>query len=138
VETNVSSEESGMRYPLFVALILALSVAASAQAHPKTIKTKPAHQQKQGKKQVALPKEPKAQQDSAAAQLRRTEQSSAKMAGPKKGQPKAGKAGVVKMQHEKANPPIRFNGGKGGGAGLNAKGGDQLKGRLKQKGGKHH
>lgn len=126
-----------MRYPLFVALILALSVAASAQAHPKTIKTKPAHQQKQAKKAVAVPKEPKAQQDSAAAQLRRTEQSSAKIAAGKKGQPKAGKAGAVKMQREKPNPPIRFT-AKGGGAGLNAKGGNELKGRLKQKGGSHH
>jgi hypothetical protein len=127
-----------MRYPVFAALILALSVAASAQAHPKALKTKPAHQQKENKKAAPVIKEPKMQQDSAAQQLRRTEQSSAKMAGSKKGQPKAGKAGAMKMQHEKPNPPIRFSGGKGGGAGLNAKGGNELKGRLKQKGGKHH
>lgn len=126
-----------MKYSWSVALILALSVAASAQAHPKTFKTKPAHQQKENKKPAPAIKEPKAQQDSAAAQLRRTEQSSAKIAAAKKGQPKAGKAGLMKTQREKPNPPIRFS-AKGGGAGLNAKGGNELKGRLKQKGGSHH
>jgi len=126
-----------MKYPFFPALILALSVAASGQAHPKTLKTKPVHPQKENKKPAPIVKEPKAQQDSAAAQLRRTEQSSAKIAGGKKGQAKPAKAGLAKTQREKPNPPIRFS-AKGGGAGPNAKGGNELKGRLKQKGGSHH
>jgi hypothetical protein len=126
-----------MRFSLLLAFVLAgLSLTASAQAYHKP-KGKPAPRA-EGAKKVAPIKEPKLQQDSAAQQLRRTEQSSAKVAGAKKGQPKVGKAGLMKTQHEKGNPPIRFSSAKGGGAGLNAKGGNSLKGRLKQKGGAHH
>jgi Tfp pilus assembly protein FimV len=127
-----------MRFSLFLALVMAsLSLAVSAQTYHKP-KAKPVHREQEAKKAAPTVKEPKLQQDSAAQQLRRTEQSSAKVAASKKGQPKAGKAGLMKTQHEKPNPPIRFSSAKGGGAGLNAKGGNEYKGRLRQKGGSHH
>jgi hypothetical protein len=126
-----------MRFSLFLALVLASSsLTASAQAYHKP-KGKPAPHA-EGAKKAGPIKEPKLQQDSAAQQLHRTEQSSAKVVAAKKGQAKVGKAGLMKTQHEKANPPIHFSSAKGGGAGLNAKGGNSLKGRLRQKGGAHH
>jgi hypothetical protein len=129
--------KSGMKFSLFLALAVASSsLTAFAQAYHKP-KAKPAPRA-EGSKKVAPVKEPKLQQDSAAQQLRRTEQSSAKVAASKKGQAKVGKAGLMKTQHEKPNPPIHFSSAKGGGAGLNAKGGNSLKGRLRQKGGSHH
>jgi hypothetical protein len=126
-----------MRFSLFMAFALAsLSLSAAAQTNHQT-KAKPAHHPVQAKKAAPV-KEPKLQQDSAAQQLHRTEQSSAKVAASKKGQPKVGKAGLMKAQREKPNPPIRFSSAKGGGGGLNAKGGNAYKGRLRQKGGSHH
>ncbi len=126
-----------MRFSLFMAFALAsLSLTAAAQTHHQT-KAKPEHHPAQAKKAAPV-KEPKLQQDSAAQQLHRTEQASAKVAASKKGQPKVGKAGLMKTQREKPNPPIRFSSAKGAGAGPNAKGGNELKGRLRQKGGSHH
>ena len=126
-----------MRFSLFLALALASSsLTAAAQTNHKP-KTKPAHRQQETKK-AGAGKEEKAPENSAAQQLRRTEQSGAKMGASKKGQQKAPKAGLMKTQREKPNPPIRFSSAKGAGTGLNSKGGNAYKGRLRQKGGSHH
>ena len=130
-----------MRFLLVLALALAgLTMTATAQKHQKP-KAKPSYseeKQKKGKTGARAVKEP-ATHTSAAQDLRRVEQSSARASASRKAE--SGKAArtnpTLKGQKKEENPPIHFASSGGAGHGSKGKSGDQLKGRLRHKGSRH-
>lgn len=127
-----------MRFSWVLALVLAgLTMTASAQKYQKP-KAKPAHSgERQTKSQPRAVKAPPAH-SSAAQELHRVEQSSARVSASRKmNSAKAARTGpVVKGQNE-ANPPIRFSAAGGSGHGGKGKQGNSGKSRLRHKGSHH-
>ena len=125
-----------MKLSVIVTLLIAgLTVSASAQKVQKS-RTKPSHteERESGKTTARAPREP-ASRNSAAQELKRAEQSSAKV--PAAHRNESAKAGrnnpVLKAQRKEANPPIRLTAAGGSGK-TSGKSGDALKGRLRHKG----
>jgi len=116
-----------------------LTVTAAAQKHQKP-KAKPSYseEKQKGKSGARAVKEP-ATHASAAQDLRRVEQSSAKTSASRKAE--SGKAArtnpALKGQKKEANPPIHFGSSGTSGKGSKSKGGDPYKGRLRHKGSHH-
>ena len=126
-----------MRFSAILVLALAgLTITASAQKPQKT-RTKPSHSEEReaGQKSARVGKEPAAGRSSAAQELRRVEQSSAKVSGARRAEgAKAARSNpVLKAQKKDGNPPIRFS-ATGGSGKSSGKSGDALKGRLRHKG----
>ncbi len=134
-----------MRFSLVLALALAgLTMTAAAQKHQKP-KAKPSYteEKRSGKSQTRAIKKP-ATHGSTAQELRRVEQSSAKVSASRKAE--SGKAArtspalkgqKLKGQKKEANPPIHFASSGSSGKGSKSKGGDPTKGRLRHKGSHH-
>lgn len=122
-----------MRSSVILALVLAgLTITASAQKHQKP-KARPSHSEEKQTKSRAV-KEP-ATRTSAATELRRVEQSSARASSTRKAEgAKATHTPVLKAKTKDSNPPIHFASSGGSGKGSKSKGGDPLKGRLRHKG----
>ena len=130
-----------MRFSLTLALALgALTMTAAAQKHqkPKGKQSYSEERQSSGKGGSRAVKEPAATKASSAQELRRVEQSSAKVsASHKAASAKAAHTNaVVRTQKKDQNPPIHFSSSGGGHSGK-SKGGDELKGRLRHKGSRH-
>jgi len=129
-----------MRFSLALALALtSLTIVATAQKHQKS-KTKPSYnEEKQGSKGGARTIKEPGTRNSSAQELRRVEQSGARMSASKKSE--SGKAArtnaALKGQKKEQNPPIHFASSGSGGHGGKGKGGDELKGRLRHKGSHH-
>ena len=129
-----------MRSSLVLALALAgLTMTAAAEKHQRP-KAKPSYSEEKqsGKGGARAVKEP-ATHASAAQDLRRVEQSSARMSASRKAE--SGKVArtnpALKGQKKEENPPIHFSSSGGSGKGSKSKGGDELKGRLRHKGSHH-
>ena len=124
-----------MRFSVVVAIALALSVTAAAQKVQKP-KAKPSYSEEKesGKKGARAFKEP-ASHTSAAQELRRVEQSSARVATSRKSESNkaARTTPAFKTQKKDGNPPIHFSAASGSGKG-SGKTANALKGRLRQKG----
>lgn len=129
-----------MKFSVVLALAMAgLTMAASAQKLQKP-RTKPSHsEEKESRKGNRVVKEP-SDRSTAATELRRVEQSSAKVSGSKKAESnKAARTNpALKVKTRDSNPPIHLgsSGGSGGGGGK-GKAGDPYKGRLRHKGSHH-
>ncbi|SRR5258708_1127531 len=126
-----------MRFSAILVLALAgLTITASAQKPQKT-RTKPAPSEEKAshKKTGYIGKDPGAGKTSAALELRKAEQSSAKVQAVRKGETEkeARNNPVLKAERKDGNPPIRFS-AKGGSGKSAGKSGDELKGRLRHKG----
>jgi len=115
-------------------------MTATAQKHQKG-KAKPSYNvEKQSSKGGSRAvKEPSTRSSSAAQELRRVEQSSARTsASHKAGSGKATRTSTaLKGQKKEANPPIHFASSGSVGHGSKSKGGDELKGRIRHKGSRH-
>jgi hypothetical protein len=124
-----------MRFSLVLVLALAgLTMTAWAQEHHKP-KAKASHTNKEEKGKNTKPavKTPSTHA-SAAQELHRVEQESAKRTASRNSATRKS-APVLKTEKEKKTPPIRFSAAGGGGhAGSNKQGTNPYKGRLKQKG----
>ena len=129
-----------MKFSVVMALAMAgLTMTASAQKLQKP-RTKPSHsEEKESRKGSRAVKEP-ANRSTAATELRRVEQSSAKISGAKKAESnKAARTNpALRVKTKDSNAPIRLgsSGGSGGGGGK-GKAGDPYKGRLRHKGSHH-
>jgi hypothetical protein len=121
-----------MRVAVVLVLALAsLSLTAAAQQHHRKITGKPSRQDSAGKSTVPA-RVPNAD-SGVARELRMAEQSGAK-AGVGKGAVAHRRVAPVKMEREKANPPIRFGtAASTGHAVQNNQGTNPYKSRLKQK-----
>ena len=124
-----------MRLSLILALTLAGMAAVPATAYQKP-RTKPSYtsdkpaKKNSGGHAAATPNE---RSSSAAQELRRVEQSSAKVNGTgKTGAAKSSAPRAVKADKSGVNPPIRLS-GNGKGNGPKGKTADPAKGRLRQK-----
>ncbi len=129
-----------MRFSLVLALTLAgLTVTAAAQKYQKP-KAKPARsEEKQSAKSKRQAVKEPATHGTAAQELHRVEQSSAKLSASRKAQnSKAARTNpALKGQKKDANPPIHFGASGSPGHANKSKSGDALKGRLRQKGSRH-
>ncbi len=130
-----------MRFALVLASALAgLTMTAEAQKQQKP-KAKPSHtSEKEVKGGGGRTAKAPAMRDSAAQDLRRVEQSSAKASASHKTQSAkaAGTAPLLKGEKSEKNPPINVAGGGGGRHGSkSSKSGDSTKGRLRHKGSHH-
>lgn len=130
-----------MRFWLVLALGLAvLTSSATAQKHQKP-KAKPSYsEEKQAKSGARTAKAPVSHNTSAAQELHRVEQSTAKASASRRSAGnQAHMAPVLKAQKKDVNPPIHATGGSGGGHGSKSSkgGGDPNKGRLRHKGSHH-
>ena len=125
-----------MRFSVILATVMAgLVMTASAQ---KVQKTKPTHSaDKDSKKSHVSVKEP-ANKNSSAQELRRVEQSGAKVSGSHREAGKAARtnAALLKAPKKESNPPIHFA-SSGSGKGNKSKSGDPFKGRIRHKGSHH-
>ena len=128
-----------MRFSLVLVLTLAgLTISAAAAEKYQKPKAKPLHgAEKQAKSQPRSVKAPPSHA-STAQELRRVEQSSAKvLASRKANSDKPARTGpVLKAQKQEANPPIRFSAAGGRGS-KNKQGANPYKGRLRHKGSHH-
>ena len=125
-----------MRFSLVLALVVGLTMSATAQKHQKPKAKASYTEEKQSGKGARAVKEPGVR-TSSAQELRRVEQSGARMSATHKTQSgKAAHAPVLKGQKGDGNPPIHF-GSAGPGKGSKGKTGDPYKGRLRQKGSRH-
>jgi hypothetical protein len=126
-----------MRFSLVLALALAAStMTAWAQEHHKP-KAKPSHTNKEVKGKSVKPAVKTPTHVSAAQELNRVEQESARASASRKaGTRKQHMAPVLKPDKEKKTPPIRVSTG-GGHAGTSKQGANPYKGRLRQKGSHH-
>jgi hypothetical protein len=128
-----------MRFSLVLALALAgLAITATAQKHQRP-KAKPSYNEEKSSKGGARAVKEPATRSSAAQELRRVEQSSARASTSRKAE--SGKAArtnaALKGQKKEVNPPIHFGSSGGSGKGSKGKGGDELRGRLRHKGSHH-
>jgi hypothetical protein len=120
---------------VLILALAALTMNAVAQRTPKP-KTKPVHSEEKesGKKASRMAKEPT--KNSTDQELRRVEQSSARVSGARKTEGSKAHNPALKAPKKEANPPIHF--ASAGGSGKNkSKAGDPLKGRLRHKGSRH-
>lgn len=125
-----------MRFLFVLALaVTGLTMTAAAQKHQKP-KAKASYSEEKQSKGGRSVKEPAAK-SSSATELRRVEQSSARVSASHKQATKAHPAPVLKAQKGDGNPPIRFASAGGSGKGGKSKGGDPYKGRLRHKGSRH-
>ncbi len=129
-----------MKFSAILALVMAgLMMTASAQKVQKP-KTKPSHsaEKDSSKKSSHTVKEP-ASRNNAATELRRVEQSSAKVSAAKRTESNKAERtnSALRVKTKDSNPPIHL--GSSGGSGKSSKGksGDPLKGRLRHKGSHH-
>jgi len=126
-----------MRFLFVLALaVTGLTMTAVAQKHQKPKAKASYSEEKQSNKGGRSVKEPAAK-SSSATELRRVEQSGARVSAPHKQATKAHPAPVLKAQKGDGNPPIRFASAGGSGKGGKSKGGDPYKGRLRHKGSRH-
>lgn len=112
-----------------------LTVTSSAQKLQKP-KGKPTHsQEREGSKKTArVGKDLAPERTSAASELRKVEQSSAKVSARRTENAKAARVSpVLKAEKKDGNPPIHFSAGGGSGK-SKGKSGNELKGRLRHKG----
>ena len=122
---------------ILILAVAGLTITAAAQKPQKT-RTRPSHSEEReaGKTNARVGKEPAAGRTSAAQELRRVEQSSAKVS-PARNRAESAKAErnnpVLKAQKKDGNVPIRFS-STGGSGKSKGKSGDALKGRLRHKG----
>ena len=124
---------------ILVLAIAGLTMTASAQKLQKP-KTKPSHsaEKDSSKKSSHTVKEP-VSRTNAATELRRVEQSSAKVSASRKAE--SNKAAhtdpALRVKTKDSNPSIHLAGPGGSGKGSKGKSGDPLKGRLRHKGSHH-
>src|SRR5258705_115158 len=129
-----------MKFSVVLALAMAgVTMAASAQKLQKP-RTKPSHsEEKESRKGSRAVKEP-SNRSTAATELRRVEQSSAKVSGSKKAESnKAARTNpALKVKTKDSNAPIHLgsSGGSGGGCGKR-EAGDKFMGRVGVKGFPH-
>jgi hypothetical protein len=124
-----------MRFSVVLALAIAgLTIISPAQKVQKP-KGKPSYSEEKenSKKGTHVAKDSGAGRTSAASELRRVEQSSAKASGRRTDSSKAARNNpVLKAQRKEGNPPIHFS-STGGSGKTSGKSGDALKGRLRHK-----
>ena len=128
-----------MRFSLVLALALAgMPMIATAQKHQKP-KAKPSYNEEKSSKSGARAVKEPGTRSSTATELRRVEQSGARVSASRKAESaKAARTNpALKEQKKEANPPIHFGSSGGTSHGGKSKGGDQLKGRLRHKGSRH-
>jgi len=127
-----------MRFSVVLALALAgLTMTAAAQK-PQRTRTKPSHrEEKDSRKSHVTAKESSSEKSGGAQELRKLEQSSARLSSARKTEGKARTNQALKPRKE-SNPPIHFaSAGPGKGGGGKGKGGDPYKGRMRHKGSRH-
>jgi len=115
-----------------------LTITATAQKHQRP-KAKPSYNEEKSSKGGARAVKEPATRNSAAQELRRVEQSSARASTSRKAESaKAARTNAaLKGQKKEGNPPIHFGSSGGSGKGSKGKGGDELRGRLRHKGSHH-
>jgi hypothetical protein len=127
-----------MRFSAVLILALGVLTMNAVAQKPQRPKTKPSHsEEKESTKKGSHAVKAAPTRNSSEQELRRVEQSGARVSGARKSESgKANNNPVLKAQKKEANPPIHF--ASSGGSGKNkSKSGDPLKGRLRHKGSRH-